>query len=115
MIADELEVTDIEIPTVTLADLPGSLSEGMLVCFTGQVLIDGTLITRVQLEAMAALVGLQPVSSVTRKGCDLLVAADTSSRSGKAKKAHEYGIPIVAAEEFLALLSRRQDGNTHGR
>ena len=50
----------------------------------------------------AAQAGMQPVRSVTKKNCDLLVAADSSSQSGKARKARSYGIPVMSVDEFLA-------------
>jgi DNA polymerase-3 subunit epsilon len=46
-----------------------------------------------------------PVSSVTKKTCDLLVAADKSSLSGKAKKARDYGIPVISVSEYLDSIS----------
>ena len=99
-----LEITDVALPTVT--DLPETsfLSAGMRVCFTGNVVVDGTSFPRHDLEAYTAQVGMQPVASVTKKGCDLLVAADSSSRSGKARKAHSYGIPVMGAADFLGVL-----------
>ena len=57
---------------------------------------------REKLEALAAAFGMQPVSSVSKKGCDVLIAADTSSLSGKAQKARGWGIPVVGVEEFMA-------------
>jgi DNA polymerase-3 subunit epsilon len=79
-----------------------NLSVGKRVCFTGEAFgMSGTTIDRGDLEALAAKVGLHPVRDVTKKGCDLLVAADTSSMSGKAKKAKEWGIPVISVEKFI--------------
>ena len=79
-----------------------NLSVGKRVCFTGEASgFSGTAIDRGELEALAAKVGLHPVRDVTKKGCDLLVAADTSSMSGKAKKAKEWGIPVISVEKFI--------------
>jgi DNA polymerase-3 subunit epsilon len=79
-----------------------NLSVGKRVCFTGEAFgMSGTAIDRGDLEALAAKVGLHPVRGVTKKGCDLLVAADTSSMSGKAKKAKEWGIPVISVEKFI--------------
>ena len=79
-----------------------NLSVGKRVCFTGEASgFSGTAIDRGDLEALAAKVGLHPVRDVTKKGCDLLVAADTSSMSGKAKKAKEWGIPVISVEKFI--------------
>ena len=47
----------------------------------------GAVVVRSDLEEMATRAGLQPVASVTKKGCDLLVTADPSSMSDKTKKA----------------------------
>ena len=79
-----------------------NLSVGKRVCFTGEASgFSGTAIDRGDLEALAAKVGLHPVRDVTKNGCDLLVAADTSSMSGKAKKAKEWGIPVISVEKFI--------------
>jgi ABC-type sugar transport system substrate-binding protein len=34
----------------------------------------------------------------------LVVAEDKSSSSGKAKKAREYGIPVISVKEFLDVI-----------
>lgn len=61
----------------------------------------GRAFGRDELEALAARQGLVPVSSVTKKACDLLVCADLATSSGKAKKARQYGIAMMSVEEFL--------------
>ena len=81
----------------------------MRVCFTGSAIVEGTPIPRDYLEKTAAQAGMQPVGSVTRKNCDLLVAADSSSRSGKTRKARDYGIPVMTVEEFLIAAERNTD------
>ncbi|MCU1445094.1 hypothetical protein [Cryobacterium sp.] len=48
-------------------------------------------------------VGLAPWSGVTRR-VKLVVAADVPSRSGKARKAHDYGIPIVDESTLMRLM-----------
>jgi len=79
-----------------------SLSVGKRVCFTGEASgFSNASIDRADLEALAAKVGLHPVRDVTKKGCDILVAADTSTMSGKAKKAKEWGIPIISVDKFI--------------
>jgi DNA polymerase-3 subunit epsilon len=78
------------------------LSVGKRVCFTGEASgFSGNTINRGDLEALAAKVGLHPVKDVTKKGCDILVAADESTMSGKAKKAKEWGIPVISVEKFI--------------
>ena len=103
-IANLLNVRDIPIPRATRLPHAGTLQEGMRVCFTGTAVVNGEQISRHSLEECAALVGLQPVRAVTKKNCDLLVAADISSRSGKARNAINYGTPIMSVEEFLRTI-----------
>jgi DNA polymerase-3 subunit epsilon len=79
-----------------------NLGVGKRVCFTGEAAgLSGNVISRGDLEALAAKVGLHPVRDVSKKGCDILVAADTSTMSGKAKKAKEWGIPVISVEKFI--------------
>lgn len=73
------------------------------VCFTGEPVDDaGEAIPRTVLEEHARRIGLTTVDSVTKSGCQLLVAADPASMSGKAAKARKFGIPVVSAESFLS-------------
>jgi DNA polymerase-3 subunit epsilon len=81
-----------------------NLSVGKKVCFTGSAIgFNGEQISKEDLEALAAKVGLHPVSDVTKKGCDVLVAADESSMSKKAKKAKDWGIPVISVEKFITF------------
>ncbi len=98
--AAALEVTDVAVPDVT--DLPSGsqLRPGMRVCFTGTA----PETPQAWLEANAAFAGLQPVERVTKRGCDLLVAADTASQSGKARAARNHGVPVMAVSDFLAQI-----------
>lgn len=78
------------------------LGVGKRICFTGEASgLSGATINRAELEALAAKVGLHPVRDVTKKGCDILVAADTSTMSGKAKRAKDWGIPVISVEKFI--------------
>jgi DNA polymerase-3 subunit epsilon len=78
---------------------------GIRVCFTGQVIdSQGNELSREELHSKALALGYIPVESVTKKKCDLVVAADKSSMSGKAKKARDYGISVISVQEFLALV-----------
>ena len=54
-------------------------------------------------EQLAADAGLRVMERVTKK-LDMLVVADPASQSGKAKKAREYGIRILAEPVFWRLL-----------
>ena len=100
-VMDALAITDVVMPDVTKLQATGNLCKGLRVCFTGEAIVDGESIFRHVLEKRAACTGMQPVASVTKKGCDLLVAADLSSQSGKAHKAHRYGIPVMDVIDFL--------------
>jgi DNA polymerase-3 subunit epsilon len=49
--------------------------------------------------------GYVPGAGVTKKS-RLVVAADPDSLSGKARKAREYGIPVVSEAGLTSLLER---------
>lgn len=78
------------------------LTAGMRVCFTGAATgSGGRELPRSELEAIAEGWSLVPSSNVSAKSCDLLVAADPWSRSGKAGKARRFGIPVASVPDFL--------------
>ncbi|MGI8434609.1 MAG: exonuclease domain-containing protein [Nocardioidaceae bacterium] len=80
-----------------------TFTEGLRVCFTGSALDpDGGELPRAELEVLALARGLVPTKNVSAKACDLLVASDPSSRSGKAGKARKYGIPVASVANFIA-------------
>ena len=97
----DLEIADVAMPEVTKLPVASSLREGMHVCFTGEAVVKGRPIARRELERHAACAGMQPVRSVTKKKCDLLVAADSSSQSGKVRTARRYGLQVIAVADFL--------------
>jgi DNA polymerase-3 subunit epsilon len=77
--------------------------KGARICFTGSAKArDGNSISREDLEKLAASKGFNVVDSVTKKGCDLVIAADVNSMSSKARAAKSWGIPVISAKEFLA-------------
>ena len=76
------------------------LRSGDAVCITGS-----TQTPREKLEARAAEAGLRVTSAVSGK-TRLVVAADPDSESGKARRARELDIPIVAEQVFIAMLDR---------
>lgn len=87
---------------VTLADV---LQPGTRVCFTGTAHApDGRTVSRDEMTTAAAERGLVPVNSVTKTKCDVLVVAEVGTQSGKARKAKEYGHPVISAAEFFAWL-----------
>lgn len=74
------------------------LEPGDLIVFTGDMAEPRELwMTR------AAEHGYVPHPGVTKK-VRLVVAADTDSLSGKAKKARGYGIPVMSVDDFRAAL-----------
>lgn len=103
-VARALSLSGVHIPAVSQTPKLTQFAPGLRVCFTGSSAIAGQAFTRPELEARAVLAGLQPISGVTKKGCDLLVAADPSSSSGKAKKARNFSIPILSTDAFLRAL-----------
>jgi len=105
-VASALGLGNVDIPSITpLAAAPASIQSGTRVCFTGTAVgPTGEKIGRAELEAAASSAGLQPVRNVTKKSCDLLVAADPASCSGKARKARSCGIPVISILAFCAEL-----------
>jgi NAD-dependent DNA ligase len=100
-LADLLEVSNPLEHQEMIAN-PVNVQVGMRVCFTGTAMEpDGKEIPRETLEARAIKFGLIPVGSVTKKACDLVVAADVNSMSSKAKRAKEWGIPVLGVLDFL--------------
>ena len=104
-IAVALELSEALIPDVTELPSVNGIDAGARVCFTGTAVVDGRHFEQDELEYLATRAGLQPVGSVTKKCCDLLVAADASSLSGKAMKARQHQIPIMGASDFLDCIN----------
>ena len=78
---------------------------GKTVCFTGssKCSIDGDKLSKKMAESFAINAGLTPKPSVTKQ-LDILVVADPDTASGKAKKARDYGIRIIAERSFWSKL-----------
>ena len=78
---------------------------GKCVCFTGELrsTIGGRPITREMAQEWAVEAGLRLAPGVSKK-LDLLVCADPLSQSGKAKKAREHGIRVVAETTFWQMI-----------
>lgn len=75
--------------------------KGKSVCFTGALRSSyrGLPITREQAEELARGAGLRVLKGVTQE-LDILVVADPSTMSSKARKAREYGVRIMAEPAF---------------
>jgi DNA polymerase-3 subunit epsilon len=74
------------------------LRQGDVVVFTGTMTP-----AREEWEAGAEAAGLV-VGEGVNKRTRLLIAADPDSMSGKAKKARQYGVPIVHPQAYRAML-----------
>lgn len=86
----------------TAGDLAELLSPGVRVCFTGTAHgVDGKEVPRSRMENMALARGLALASNVSKTRCDVLVVAEVGTQSGKARKAQEFGKPVIAADDFL--------------
>lgn len=83
---------------------------GKRVCFTGALAskVNGCEISREMAIRLAQDCGLVPTTGVSKK-TDILVVADPYTMSGKAKKAREYGIRIVADRVFWKMLGVKVD------
>ncbi len=71
---------------------------GRVVCFTGEFSMP-----REEAATRARERGVVVTDSVTKK-THLVVAADPTSQSGKAKKARDYGLPVISEVEFWTAL-----------
>jgi DNA polymerase-3 subunit epsilon len=91
-------ITDSVASTKIFEKFDVDISSGMSVCFTGTMSR-----TRDELEQLALDHGLVVKQGVSRI-LDLLVVADADSLSGKARKARDLGVQIIAEQGFLALL-----------
>ncbi|GAB3186667.1 AAA family ATPase [Nesterenkonia suensis] len=96
-------VTEEQLQAGAGEELHGLLAPGARICFTGEaVSADGRSWDRDQMTQLAASCGLTPVKTVTKTRCDVLVVAELGTQSGKARKAQEYGKPVLPAEHFFA-------------
>lgn len=80
------------------------LLAGSSVCFTGEMEL-----SRNELSERCTRAGLHVKTGVT-KDLDILVVADANSMSGKARKARNYGVRMVAERVFLQMLEQTGAG-----
>lgn len=83
--------------------IPDNPFKGKIVVFTGEL----TRYTRAQAESLVKELGATPASSVTRKTGMVVVGKSPGSKYDRARS---LGIPIVAEEEFYALLKKTGKG-----
>ncbi len=103
-----VEVVDAAMLTDAAQDIAAVLEPGARICFTGTALdAAGREVPRERMEQLAAAAGLAPVKTVTKTRCEVLVTAEESTQSGKARKALEYGKAVFSADEFFAWLDSR--------
>src|SRR5690554_1193072 len=96
------------VPAVTEAPCHvEGVSPGASICFPS-ISVDqtGQKLSKSELEKLAEECGFTVVSSVTKTNGDVVVAVDPSSSSGKAKRAREYGKPVIAAQQFLDQIKK---------
>lgn len=99
---------EFDISTATPEEVAIDLRAGLRVCLTGSPPADGdSSLRKPELRKTLEQHGMLEVESVTRRGCDLVVALDASSMSGKAKQARKFDIPVLSSTEFLQLLTER--------
>lgn len=100
----EVEIVDAAVESaVAGTDIESVLVPGARICFTGTAQdATGREVSREEMMRFAEAAGLAPVKTVTKTRCEVLVTAEVGTQSGKARKAHELGKPVISADEFLA-------------
>jgi len=85
------------------------IAAGTRIAFTGTAIDPhtGDKLDRSELADRCIAAGMIPEDGFARSTTDLLVAADPSSQSGKAKKARQWGVPVISVEDFLGHIDRR--------
>lgn len=99
--ASELQELLIRVECVPICDskeIKEIRKQGPTICFTG-----ASPIPRSECQALAALNGYEPVSSVNKQ-LTILVAADTDTNSTKAQKARKYGTKVIGFQEWFNSL-----------
>lgn len=92
------DVDQTAVSVETIASPVGNLEPGTVIVLTGSMTVE-----RATLEAEIAIRGFVVGKGVTKK-TGLVIAADPHTLSGKAKKAHEYGIRVLGEREGFALI-----------
>ncbi|WP_315184516.1 AAA family ATPase [Corynebacterium durum] len=99
-----LTAQEVLIPSVTQnkVDLRSLIVPGTRVAFTGTIIINGMEFESRgdNIESLCREANIVYKNQVSKTRCDLLVAADPSSMSRKAKNAREFGKPIISSTQF---------------
>jgi DNA polymerase-3 subunit epsilon len=102
-----IDLEKAQLPSQTRSDAPIDLPDlqGKTICFTGELCskLDGRPISRPQAQAIVLQKGMIPKSGVSSK-LDFLVVADPHTQSGKAQKARELGVKILAEAVFWGMV-----------
>ena len=111
----EIEIVDDAVESAQAGTDVGSvLVPGARICFTGTAQdTAGREVSREQMMRFAEAAGLAPVKTVTKTRCEVLVTAEAGTQSGKARKAHELGKPVISADEFLAWVNSGGSSRAH--
>jgi DNA polymerase-3 subunit epsilon len=96
-VADWESLLEVTTKPVNLSKVENRLVAGISVCFTGDMHK-----SREEMSLLATSLGLVVLGNVSKK-LDLLVVADPDTASGKARKARQYGIRIIAESVFLRM------------
>ena len=116
-VAEALALGPADIPVTEQTAQRVEFGAGTRVCSTREAIVDGSVADRALLEQIATRAGMAPWKSATKK-CDVLVAADPLSQSGKARQARDRSIlqapPVVAvaAKTQAARLSKGSNRQT---
>jgi DNA polymerase-3 subunit epsilon len=95
----------------TPAPPEASMGPGTKLAFTGSAIdpSDGRKLERSELQALALSAGFSPQPSLTKKDTEVLVAADPNTQSGKAKKASQWGIPVISVADFIEFCQKGEE------
>ena len=106
----ETRIADAKSAHVSTGIKPAASLSGLSVCFTGSLVgrIRGETVTREDAHQLAEEAGLVVKNNVSKQ-LDLLVVADPDSQSGKARRARELGIRVMAEAVFWPAIGAEVD------
>lgn len=95
-----IESVDIDAPSENTQNISELLVAGTRIAFTGRNNLLGGPADDARLIQLCNDRQLEYKTGVSKTRCDVLVAADPASMSGKAQNAREYGKPIISQDDF---------------